>query len=56
VTREVLRFLEAYRPEIQAWALGARKLILRVAPDAEEKVLRPCLAALIKAAAGSRSW
>jgi hypothetical protein len=34
-------FLSAYPPEVQALALAARKLVLRVVPDAEEKVLRP---------------
>lgn len=38
---ELRSFLEAYPPEVREWALGARALILRVVPDAEEKVLRP---------------
>jgi hypothetical protein len=38
---EVRSFLEAYPPEIRDLALAARELVLRVAPDAEERVHRP---------------
>lgn len=38
---EVERFLEAYDPAVRKIALAARKLVLRLAPDAEEKVHRP---------------
>jgi len=38
---EVRSFLEAYPPEVRALALGARELVLRLVPTAEEKVHRP---------------
>ena len=38
---DVARFLSSYDPSVRELALAARKLVLRLAPDAEEKVLRP---------------
>jgi hypothetical protein len=38
---EVQSFLKAYPAEVRELALGARELVLRVVPDAEEKVHRP---------------
>jgi len=38
---EVQSLLEAYPAEVRELALGARKLVLRVVPGAEEKVHRP---------------
>jgi hypothetical protein len=35
------RFFAAYDPEVEALACGARALLRRLAPDAEEKLLRP---------------
>ena len=37
----VERFLGAYSPEVTKLGLAARKLVLRVVPDSEEKLLRP---------------
>jgi len=38
---EVRSFLEPYPPGVQKLARGARQLVLRVVPKAEEKVHRP---------------
>lgn len=38
---EVQSFLRAYTPEVRDLALGARELVLRVVPNAVEKVHRP---------------
>ena len=38
---EVQSFLEAYPPEVRELASGARELVLRLVPKAEEKVHRP---------------
>ena len=37
----VEQFLESYDPEVQEIARGLRALVLRLVPDAEEKVHRP---------------
>ena len=37
---EVQNFLEGYPPEVRELALGARRLVRRVVPDADENVLR----------------
>ena len=39
--REVTQFLSTYPHEVRNLALQLRKLVLRVVPDAEEKVHRP---------------
>ncbi len=38
---EVQSFLEAYPPRVRELVLGAPELLLRVVPNAEEKVHRP---------------
>jgi hypothetical protein len=38
---ELQSFLKAYPPEVRELALGARELVLRLVPKAEEKVHRP---------------
>jgi hypothetical protein len=38
---EFRSFLKAYPPEVRDLALSARELVLRLVPNAEEKVLRP---------------
>jgi hypothetical protein len=38
---EVRSFLKAYPPEVRDLALGARELVLRLVPTAEERVHRP---------------
>ena len=38
---EVRSLLEAYPPEVRELALEARELVLRLVPEAEERVLRP---------------
>src|SRR5262245_27091266 len=38
---EVHTFLKSYPPEVQKLVLGARELVLRLVPQAEEKVHRP---------------
>ncbi|TFG95641.1 MAG: DUF1801 domain-containing protein [Myxococcales bacterium] len=35
------QFLSSYDPAVRALALAARKRVLGIAPDAQEKVLRP---------------
>ena len=37
----VEQFLDAYDPKVAKLALATRKLVLRLVPDADEKVLRP---------------
>jgi hypothetical protein len=41
VADPVEKFFSSYGPEVQDLARGARALLLRLVPDAEEKLLRP---------------
>ena len=38
---EFRSFLDSYAPQVRNLALDARELVLRLVPNAEEKVLRP---------------